>query len=294
MLDLDALIVGFSVAGVAAAEKVARSRQVGLVDYPSDSASLEEILAVGRTPWNQHGISGKEFQQIALGRLEDMGVYDVDGVSLADMVTLADRDGFSGVSRGTPLHCRAMVFAPNGTEPGLSPRLGAERFLGWGLSHSAASDVTFFRGMRVAVLGAGPRAADDVVRAAAVAQRVYWLRPAGGAPARSAPAVERGSHVEVIEPASVHRLYADDRGRLRAAMIEIDGEQRELEISALFLAQDLRPSWSGLGGEEVAQKLGDEGLIVPAGVAVGVPYWDHGRLFASGVAAAETFLRPVD
>jgi thioredoxin reductase len=290
VLDIDTLVIGFSVAGVAGAERLAKSRhRVGYADYAFDSGSIDETFVLGRTPWNDSQISGEEFKQIALDKLRDSRAHSVEGVLLSDMAPGAAVSGFTGLADNGRVRFATLLFAPNGTEPGLEEGLGAERFFGRGISYSAAVDVPFFKGRRVAVLGAGPRAADDVVRAAKVAERVFWLRAANSA-GRGVSELETDSRVEVIEPATIRRLDGDESGGLRGMLVETDGGQRELEVASLFLAQDLQPSWKGLGGEGAARELMRKGLMVAAGTAAGVRYWDHASLFASGVAAAESLL----
>jgi thioredoxin reductase len=73
------LIVGHSVAGIAAALEFARAgRSVALMQYILDTASLADATLIGETPLNKHPLAGTTFELVADETLSDAGVKLLD------------------------------------------------------------------------------------------------------------------------------------------------------------------------------------------------------------------------
>lgn len=285
MTELDYLVIGFSIAGVAAAERLSREARVAIADYALDNASLEELLVVNPTGWSGRPVSGEDFQREALQRLDVAGVRRLlvtpASIEIADGVIVRD-------VAGRQIRCQGFVFAPNGSDPGLPRALNAERLFGHGVSFSGVADIAFAARRPVAVLGCGARAHQEVTRASRSVAKVYWLCSntiESNTAARIAPSV-----IEVFEGATLTALEEDYRGNLAGVRFDQDGQSSEIDVVALFVAQDLVTSWSLFGNEARARKVGEKGRVAFAGIAMGLPYTDHIGLFESGVRAAERVL----
>jgi thioredoxin reductase len=70
--------------------------------------------------------------------------------------------------------CSGVVFAPNGTEPGIDVD-GSAPLHGFGVSYSAADDAPFYRSRRVAVYGDAPRVIEHAWIAARYASDIVVL-----------------------------------------------------------------------------------------------------------------------
>src|SRR4051812_3844489 len=74
-MELEYLVVGFGVAGVAGVLELASvSPAVGLIDDPADSYVLDDHYRIGPTPLNPAPLPGVEFRSLASQALSRVGV----------------------------------------------------------------------------------------------------------------------------------------------------------------------------------------------------------------------------
>ena len=107
---------------------------------------------------------------------------------------------------------RTVIFAPNGTDPGLSAEVNAKEFFWKGVSFSAWSDASFFHCLPVAVYGEGLRALEQAVTTGAVHGSGDAFVSSGPVQPRSAPAIPTDSPCAIprLEPASRFRDFSQD------------------------------------------------------------------------------------
>ena len=282
-------VIGFSLAGIAAAERLAKTSSVGILDYVVDTGSVDELLRGPLTVWAPQETDGVEFQVTATRHLEQMGVQRFSGF-WPDEVESDDR-GLSVVDSSTNrrFRCRGLVFAPNGSEPGLPDSLKAESLIGYGITYCGLADIVFAKNEDVAVFGCGARSLQEVKRASRFCPRVYWI--CSGHLDVSLRNEVRGEHrVEVLDHAQLVALTKDSSGLLRAIGIRRDDGDTEIPVKALVVAQDLLPLWNLFGDMKAALDLVRRGRLVFAGIAAGVRYDDPTSLWASGEEAAVELL----
>jgi len=291
------LVIGESVAGVAAALEIASSGFPVRIVSSYDSAGLEDSFLIGPTALNAEPWRGTDFAVIAFDRLRDVHVkawYSGDWFGSWDRVSFDPTTGdlvLDEVFEGERHRLRGVVFAPGGNEPGLPEETEAP-FRWRGLSYSAWSDAPFFRGKPVAVIGCGPRAFDQALIAAEFAASVTVLchesatEPMG----LLAEAVASSGYLAVRTHAQIEALRGDEAGALSGVLVCEHGREALVAASGVFVAHDPVVDWEPWGGEQQALALRERGKRTFAGIAAGVPHSDHAALFESGVLAARECL----
>lgn len=113
---------------------------------------------------------------------------------------------------------------------------GEERFKGLGVSYCAACDGMFFKGKDAAVVGGGDTAAGDALYLAPICRKVYLIhrRDEFRAAASELEKLRRLENVEFITKASVKALCGEEH--LSSAVLNTESGEREIDISALFVA----------------------------------------------------------
>lgn len=276
---VDYAVIGESLAGVTAATTIARSGgRVVLFNYDRDTETIADIPLI-RTSSLGSGMSGLAFEKDLMKAFRDAGgqqcgTCHLTAVRSADRVVVESDNGWWS--------CLGVVFAPNGTEPGLD---GSAALHGFGVSYSASSDAPFFRGRRVAVYGDSPRVYEHAEIAARYAAEVVVL--VKDAAIESDAAISSGlihrPSVEFEAGAIIRSLHAEDRS-LKSIVIDSLNGPRTIEVDALFVAQHL------VVDKSILPAAGPSRNLVFAGLAAGVEYGKHAALMEDGGRAARTLL----
>jgi thioredoxin reductase (NADPH) len=283
--SFEVAVVGFSVAGVAAALELASlGRNVTLVEHGWDSVVLAGSVLVGPTPLGGL-VSGPGFADLAARGFDQLGVAYEVGRTVGALEE--DREERQLVLTGAESVARvaAIVFAPSGSAP---PAGRWEPLVGHGVSQSAWLDAARFGGATVAVAGGGPRALEEAYLAARWAKNVVVLCPtetlAGGGVLTRVAA--ENANVEILYRCAVSEVVTDGDGTLREIVCEENGRSRTIAARALFLAGEPVVDWSLFGGEAAARALTDGDRVVLAGVAAGIVPYDHPAQYQDGARAA--------
>lgn len=131
---------------------------------------------------------------------------------------------------------------------GASPRpLGIESektFVGSGVSYCATCDGMFFKGKDVAVVGGGDTAAGDALYLSPICRKVYLVHRRGffRASQLDMERLRALPNVEFITNASVKALKGGES--LTSAVLDTKDGEREIDISALFVAVGTVPNTS--------------------------------------------------
>jgi thioredoxin reductase len=294
----DYAVIGFSIAGIAAALELASAgSSVSLINYLYDTTDVPGFLFVGPTGLNGQELPGSEFEALAMDALDKAGVRVETGLILTGLHAEFENElplQFVGdfAAQQRPLSVNAAIFAPNGTEPGLSSRLGVEKFFGYGVSYSAWADGRFFRGKPVAVIGCGNRALEEGCIAAewASSTTVICQDTLKNATDSLRARVAANRSIVIRTGAQLDGILSDGQSTVSGVTLVENGERKHLEVSAVFVAQDLISDWSLWGDEHRAKVLGDQKKLFVSGLARGIEYWDHGALYADGIRAARQCL----
>jgi len=279
----DYAVIGESVAGVAAAITIARSGgRVVLLNYDRDTDAIADIPFIRATSLGAHK-SGLAFEREVMQVLLEAG-----GAHLGTAHITAVRRDTGVVVEGSEewWSCRGVIFAPNGTEPGLD---GSKTLHGFGVSYSASADASFFSGRRVAVYGDSPRVYEHATVAARYASEVVVLVKDGAVDgdARILNDLHQQPSVRFEEGVVIRSLHAQDQS-LQSIEIDSRGGHRTIDVAALFVAQHLVVDKSVLPDAVTAEDL------MLAGLAAGVEYWNHAALVEDGIRAAQTLMAAVE
>jgi thioredoxin reductase len=284
--ESDYVVVGFSLAGLAAAMKLSESGgRVVLLDFHRDTDTISDLPRIQATSLGSSA-SGVAFEQAMREALQRGGV-DRRTTCLVEalysdgnvIVECADRRW----------SCRGAVFAPNGTEPGIDVE-GSKALHGFGISYSAAADVPFYGSRRVAVYGDRPRVIEHAWTAAQYVSEVIVLvkdMSAGGDPDLLSE-LQLAAAVTFDQPVVLRSVRTAKDGTLTAVETQGPTGNRWIDVSALFVAQHLVPSI------EVVRHGATTDEIVFAGLSAGIDYWNHPALVADGVRAANALLAGVN
>lgn len=243
--NYDIVIIGAGIAGLTAAVYAARSgRRTCVIEK---AAAGGRILGADRVD-NYPGMpnaSGFEITDKARVQAESFGaeiIYDA-----AVSVDFSGRKKIIRLTSGE-IECGAVILAMGtGARP-----LGIEReteLIGSGVSYCATCDGAFFKNKNVMVAGAGKSAADDVNYLSPIAKKVYVI---GG---KKLPPFSQ-KNVERIENAHITELCGTP---LSEVAVSINGCERRISVSGLFVALGSAPDTLWLGG---AVRLDEKGYII--------------------------------
>jgi thioredoxin reductase len=273
-------VIGESLAGLAAALTLAEAQEdVVLLDFDRDTDSLIELPRVRATALGPL-MNGIAFEETMRERLKQAGVRRETNSHITAIH--GDRRTTVECSDGR-WSCKGVIFAPNGTEPGLE---GSSALHGFGVSYSAAADAPFFASRRVAVYGDPPRLTEHAWTAARHASEVVVLSKT----VKHQDDVElrddlrSSSAVTFAEGVELKALRADDSGMLSSIEIDVSGVRQSLNVAALFVAQHVIPV------TDVIRSGGQTHGIAFAGLTAGIKYWEHAALVDDGARAARAFL----
>ncbi len=130
---------------------------------------------------------------------------------------------------------RSVIIATGSSNRPLGVE-GEEKFIGRGISYCATCDGNFYKNKRVAVVGGGNTAFDDVEYLSRLAEKVYLIHRREGfrAEQQSVDKIKALSNVEFVLNATVEELIGDDK--INGVKIKQQGESREIKIDGLFVA----------------------------------------------------------
>lgn len=125
---------------------------------------------------------------------------------------------------------------------------GEEEFLGRGVSYCATCDGNFFRGRPVAVIGSGNTALGDTLELAGICKNVTLIfrheRP------KAVPSdiekAEKLKNVEFIPNSEAARIEGGQKVERLVLRSRVDGTERTLPVSGVFVAVGVLPNSSAL------------------------------------------------
>jgi thioredoxin reductase len=276
---IDYAVIGWSFAGVSAASTLAQSgNSVVIFDFDGDTDSIADHPRVQETAVSA-STTGTLFEEMIELRLRQLGVsrppvFHLRGVQVSDSLVLTCGSG--------EWRCKGAIFAPNGSEPGLSVS-GVDSLFGFGVSYSAADDGPYYRGTRVAVYGDSPRALEHaaITRRYASETTVLLKQSTDNADPAILTWLKADANVRFVNNVSLQSFRVAPDKTLSAIEVDSSDGRRLIDASALFVAQHVVVP-PGL--------LEASGEVVLAGLAAGVKYWRHADLVADGMRAANQIL----
>jgi thioredoxin reductase (NADPH) len=113
---------------------------------------------------------------------------------------------------------------------------GEESFVGMGVSYCATCDGPLYKGKKVAALGHGEEADEDISALLQMGVDVIWF-PGGGDTDRSRIEAFRNLGGEVVSDVKVKAITG--KGRAERLLVERDGREEEHEVSAVFIFREV-------------------------------------------------------
>jgi thioredoxin reductase len=279
---IDYAVIGYSLAGVSAALTLAESGdRVVLLDFDRDTDAIADMPRIQATPLGP-STSGIAFDETIREALRRAGI---DRSTSCHVTSIYSEGNAIAECSDRRWSCKGVVFAPNGTEPGLDIE-GSSALHGFGISYSAVADAPFYESQRVAVYGDSPRVFDHAWVAAQYASELFVLVKERRAESDAEVLTHlRSSSAIAFEDAVMLRsLHVSSDRTLGGIEIENSTGRRSIDVSALFVAQHLVPMTNVVRAE-----VETDGIVF-AGLAAGVEYWKHAGLVSDGRRAARMLL----
>jgi len=142
-------------------------------------------------------------------------------------------------TRDTLIEAQAVVLATGRSLPRSKIIPGEERLLGMGVSYCATCDGPLYRGAEVAALGNSDEAAEDILLLEQMGCKVHWM---SGDPQEfkvSASLIDeiKSRKISMYRKTLIKEIIGDQR--LEKIVIDKDGQEKELDVSGLFIFRDI-------------------------------------------------------
>ena len=236
---LDMIVIGAGTAGLTAALYGRRAGlQVLVLEsgfYGGQIANTPEVENYPAIP----RISGVDFSQALYDQVAALGAeVKFEGVTAASL-----EGEVKTVTTSRQTYEAKTVVLANGAQRRKLGCPGEEEFSGRGVSYCATCDGAFFRGKAVAIVGGGNTALEDAIYLAGLCSKVYLVhrRDAFRGNDILVRAVQSRENIQICwnaVPAAITGDKAVTGCRLRDT---VTGEERELAVSAVFVAIGLVP-----------------------------------------------------
>ncbi|MGZ4535229.1 MAG: thioredoxin-disulfide reductase [Nocardioidaceae bacterium] len=254
------IIIGSGPAGYTAAVYAARANLAPLVFEGSVTAggALMTTTEVENFPGFRDGIMGPELMDNMRAQAERFGAELV-----ADDITEVDLTGAVKVvtdGAGTQHRAKAVILA---TGSGYR-KLGLpdeDRLSGHGVSWCATCDGFFFRDQHIAVIGGGDSAVEEATFLSRFASKVTLVhrRDELRASKIMQDRAFADPKIEFAWNSTVSAIHGDDKLTGVTLTDTVTGEERQLDVTGLFIAIGHDPRSELLGGQV---RLDEEGYVL--------------------------------
>jgi len=243
----DVIIIGGGPAGLSAGLYAARARlSTLLIEKGIFGGQIANAERVENYPGFPDGISGYELGELMHRQAKKYGLETVAAEVIG--IELVERGKVIGTTEGEFL-AKAVILA-GGAEPNRLGVPGEEKFVGKGVSYCATCDGPFFREQVVAVVGGGDSAVEEGILLTRFASKVILIHRRNQLRA-SKLLQERAfanKKMEFLWDTVVEEILGDDKVKgLRVRNVKT-GQEKNLEVSAVFIYVGLHPSTDYLSG----------------------------------------------
>lgn len=285
-IKCDIAIIGAGPAGYSAAVYAVRAGfSVALWMGPEPGGQLTTTNEVENFIGFPEGILGPELMERSKKQAERLGVKLVSG-SITKIVKIDS--GFSLESDMQPGEVRAVIIATGAVAKWLG--IPSETKLkGRGISGCATCDGFFFRGKKVAVIGAGDVAMEDAQSLSNFAESVTVLvrKPESGVRASKAmfERAKNNPKISFMFSTEVNEFLGDQKLSGIRAKNNVTNELTELTVDGAFIAVGHRPNTEAFRD---LIECDEEGYIKAQGTKTNVP-----GVFAAGDVADRVYRQAI-
>jgi thioredoxin reductase (NADPH) len=246
MQDIDVVIIGAGVAGLAAAMVAGRyGVKVAVVDRIGVGGQVSTAERIDNFPGFPQGIAGHELGPLLHEQAEAAGAE-----FMLDTIESITPEGGRFLVRGVDtLQTRAVIVAAGSTPRSLGIP-GEEQFLGKGVSHCASCDGPFFKGEEVVVVGGGDSGLDEALVLAEHAARVTVVHRGTSLRAQQS-IVARASadpRIAILFDTVVEEIFGGDAVSGVRLRDQKSGEARLQPVKGVFVHVGLEPNTRFLQG----------------------------------------------
>ncbi len=233
----DLIIIGGGPAGLTAAVYAIRKRLNCLLISPDLGGKATAHMHIeGIDTYNV--VNGAELVRRFRNEIEYL-----DFTRLMEKVVRLEKPGKTFVAttaNGKQLEARAVILATGADAVRLTVP-GADRYFLRGVAYSTVSYAPLYIDKTVALIGAGPMALRGAGELAQIVKRLYLVAPThGDLDTPLGRHIQRAVHVELLENWQPVAVEGDTYARRLVAQAP-EGEQRTLEVDAIFVELGLKP-----------------------------------------------------
>ena len=240
----DVIIVGAGPAGLTAGIYAARAElKTLLIERFGAGGQILNTYEVDNYP-GLPGITGAELGERMSDHLDKFGVTRV----MTEVQSIDFAEGANKVVTDSGEYIGRTVILATGNSPRKLGIPGEAELTGAGVSYCATCDGAFFRKKTVAVIGGGDVAVEDAIFLARGCEKVYLVHRRDELRATKIlqKALFELPNVEVVWNNIPVEITDNDNGMVKGLVISDvkSGEQRELEVSGVFIATGNTPNAS--------------------------------------------------
>ncbi len=249
MEQIKCLIIGSGPAGYTAAIYAARASLAPvLYEGTMPGGQLTTTTEVENFPSYPEGIDGSELLSRMRAQAERFGTDIRTGtVTEAD---LSERPFRITVDGEHTIEAQSIIICTGATAKYLGLP-SEERFKGMGVSACATCDGFFYRKKDVAVIGGGDSACEEATYLAGLCRKVYLIvrKPYLRASKAMQEKVMGRENIELLFEHNTVEILGDESGVTGILVRGADGNERQIELSGVFMAIGHHPNTELFAGQ---------------------------------------------
>lgn len=146
------------------------------------------------------------------------------------------------LDEGEPVETKTIIAATGASHRKLGAG-GEQEFTGTGVSYCATCDGAFFKKKTVAVAGGGDVALEDALYLSGLCEKVYLIhrRDEFRAVANIQQKVKETANIEILPFYEIKEIKGDKKVSSISLVQNKTGEEKELEVSGVFIAVGMEP-----------------------------------------------------
>lgn len=259
MEQVKCLIIGSGPAGYTAAIYTARAGlNPVLYEGITPGGQLTTTTEIENFPSHPEGIDGNELMSRMRAQAERFGTdIRFGAVTKAE---LGARPFVITIDGEKQIEAESVIICTGATAKYLGLP-SEERFKGMGVSACATCDGFFYRKKDVAVVGGGDTACEEATYLAGLCRQVYLIvrKPFLRASQAMQERVKNTPNIEVLFEHNTAEILGDESGVTGVRVRHINGTEREIELSGIFMAIGHHPNTEIFAGQI---ELDEQGYIV--------------------------------